>query len=105
MASHQLTPGSPCVAGLPDANADAKAGKAAAGAEEEMKGQGLRGATATPADEMDDANAGHCCGSDVAGLSPGCRSYMSCRVGCDKVGLSWRGINSSRVPFCVHHKT
>ena len=72
LASHQLAPGSSCVAKLPIAKAEVIDGKAAAGAEDEMKGHGLRGATATPVDEMEEAKAGQAGGLiDVAGLEPG----------------------------------
>ena len=63
----QLAPGSSCVAALPVAKADERAGKAAAGAEDAMKGQGLRAATATPAEEIDVAKAGHAFGKAVPG--------------------------------------
>ena len=67
LANHQLAPGSSCVAALPVAKADDRAGKAAAGADDEMKGQGLRAATATPAEEIDVAKAGHALGKAVPG--------------------------------------
>jgi len=77
-ASHQLAPGSLCVAALPVANDDASVGKVAEGAEDRKYGHppprtGGGDAATTPAEEMEDANAGQNDGS-LLGSEPGCRS-------------------------------
>ena len=68
-ASHQLAPGSSCDASLPAAKDAVSAGNAAAGADDDMKGQGLRAAAV-------EAKAGQLAGRlrVAAWLGSGCRS-------------------------------
>lgn len=72
LASHQLAPGSSCDASLPAAKDVVSAGKAAADADDEMKGHGLRAAAV-------EVKAGQLAGrlSVAAWLGSGCRSYRS----------------------------